>query len=141
MKEINSILIVDDDPDDREFLTDAITEIDPMINCITANEGQEALSLLRALKTLPEYIFLDLNMHGLNGKKCLSEIKKDKQISSPQVIIYTTCKIEADVKEIKELGASYFILKPNTHRELRDIIASILSKTKKLPNTQSIIEL
>ena len=50
MKKKLSLLIVDDDPDDRAFFIDAAKEVDERIECITANDGQKALSLLKQME-------------------------------------------------------------------------------------------
>ena len=105
-----SLLIVDDDPDDRSFFIEAAKEVDENIECITANDGQKALDLLRGnLSALPDLIFLDIRMPLLNGKKCLVEIKNDERLKHIPVIIYTTSKLVEESIELKEMGAFHFI--------------------------------
>ena len=70
-------LVADDDEDDRFFFLEALRSIDPGITCMLASNGREALTLLQSdFFSLPDYIFLDLNMPLMNGLKCLEEIKK-----------------------------------------------------------------
>jgi CheY-like chemotaxis protein len=75
-----TILYADDDKDDRDLLSEALEQIDPSISCITAHDGKEALSILQENRTLPDYIFLDVNMPVMDGKKCLTELKKNSKL-------------------------------------------------------------
>jgi len=127
-----SILIVDDDPDDLELFIEALFEIHPSIRCHSAANGKDALLMLENFKKnqLPDYIFLDLNMPGMNGKQCLIEIKKDKVLHEIPVIIYTTSSIEEDVQETRHLGASFFLTKPEKFDELKNALSYIIDGHK-----------
>jgi CheY-like chemotaxis protein len=122
------ILMVDDDADDRQFFKEALHEIYPSIECSTANDGIEALEFLKSSKRMPDFIFLDLNMPRMDGKKCLVEIKKNKRLTNIPVIIYSTSKHEEDEKETFKLGASAFLKKPYTFEEICNIIASVIQR-------------
>ena len=77
-----SLLIVDDDPDDRSLFIEAVKEIDDTIHCISATNGQEALEVLNSADQLPDFIILDLRMPRYGGKKCLYEIKRNANHTS-----------------------------------------------------------
>lgn len=121
------IMIVDDDPDDRAFFCEAVSEVDDSIECISVNGGEEAIQHLKNCSDcIPDYIFLDLNMPRMNGKQCLEQIKSNSSFSSIPVIIYTTTKSKEDIEETKYLGAVYFLTKPNTFSDLKEAIKNIL---------------
>lgn len=121
--------LVDDDVDDQEIFESALKEIDPSIKCIIANDGTEALTRLSTDKRFtPDYIFLDLNMPGINGKQCLAEIKKDSRFHSTPVIIYSTTVSERDMEEINSLGAKTFFTKPSRFSELCSTLSDILGR-------------
>ncbi|MBA3648545.1 MAG: response regulator [Chitinophagales bacterium] len=123
------ILIVDDDSDDQELFTEAVDEVNPEIKCISAVNGQDALEFLREQDgKLPDFIFLDLNMPRLNGKQCLAEIKRSKRFRNIPVIIYTTSKLDEDVKETKKLGAAYFLTKPSKFSDLKNAISFLVNE-------------
>jgi CheY-like chemotaxis protein len=105
-------LLVDDDEDDREIFCLALAEADPTVKCIQAKDGREALNLLKDKSFVPDYIFLDLNMPLVNGKECLTEIRKQPHLNRVQVIIFSTSSSDRDIQETKQLGASAFIKKP-----------------------------
>jgi CheY-like chemotaxis protein len=115
---------VDDDLDDCDFLSEAVREIDPASVCLTAYNGEDALLKLRnAIKNLPDFIFLDLNMPRMDGKGCLAELKKDRNLKNIPVIIYSTSSAPEDIEETRSLGASYFLTKPSDYQKLlRDVM-------------------
>lgn len=121
------LLIVDDDPDDRTFFFEAAKEVDEDIECITANDGQKALELLRNEHSpLPDLIFLDIRMPLLNGKKCLQEIKDDERLKHIPVIIYTTSKVVEEAVELKKMGATHFISKPSNAEEIYYLVSVVI---------------
>src|ERR1700685_2793833 len=101
MKEDMVIFIVDDDEDDKKLFIESAKEINESISFVTASDGQEALRILKdEHNKLPDYIFLDLRMPRVGGRKCLEEIGKDKRLHDIPVFIYTT---STDVKDSIEL--------------------------------------
>ena len=122
-----TLFIVDDDAEDCVFFIEAVKEIDPSIKYQTANNGEDALrKLTKEIKPLPDYIFLDLNMPRMNGRECLVELKKNKDLKDIPVIIYTTSSASKDIDETRELGAAYFITKPCEFQKLCDEITFVL---------------
>ena len=129
MKENIVLLIVDDDEDDRQLFIESAKEVDENITCITANDGQEALQMLKNKENkLPGYIFLDLRMPGFSGKKCLEEIKKDERLLHIPVIIYTTSREVEDAVELKKMGAAHFISKPINPEEIYYLISAVIEE-------------
>ena len=123
----HTILLVDDDIDDLEMFTIALAEVDPEVSIKWAKDGFEALETLSKFPTPPTFIFLDLNMPKMNGKKCLSEIRKISAFAKVPVVIYSTSRIKDDIKEMKKLGASSFLVKPVQFSALKQSLKRILS--------------
>jgi CheY-like chemotaxis protein len=129
MKENITIFIADDDEDDKKLFIESAKEVNKSINCLTASDGQEALRLLKDERTpLPDYIFLDLRMPRIGGKKCLEEIRKDKRLLHIPVFIYTTSKDVKDSAELKKNGAVHFISKPANPDDLYYILSVVLEE-------------
>ncbi len=124
---VKIVMIIDDDADDRALFCETLQEIDSAVACIECSGGIEALEILkRPQQTLPDYIFLDLNMPRMNGKQFLQELKNNEDLKEVPVIIYSTSKIEADVKSTHQQGAVRFITKPYTMSDLRQTIRDLL---------------
>ena len=121
-----NIFLVDDDVDDQLFFTDALKEIDSSITCSIANNGREALEQLRSLSSLPEILFLDLNMPFMNGYECLSQLKSESRLSRIPVVIFTTSNDPRDAELTHQLGAEVFLSKPNEFSKLRSKLEKIL---------------
>ena len=119
------ILIVDDDAEDIELFTEAVLQIDQNINCVEAYNGLEALKVLKRNALLPNFIFLDINMPLMNGRKCLEEIKKNPSYRHIPVIIYSTTTDKKQIEECRNLGAG-FLTKPNSFDELTQSLTVIL---------------
>ena len=102
MKKNMNFFIIDDDADDRNLFIESVKEVDADIECISANNGEQALALLSDPEnTLPDFIFLDLRMPRIDGKKCLAEIKKNERLKHIPVFIFTTSRYVEESKEFK----------------------------------------
>ncbi|MDF2437350.1 MAG: phoB [Bacteroidota bacterium] len=106
---IKSILLVDDDQDDKYFFAKALGEADSGVELRTAIDGQDALEKLQFVN--PDVILLDLNMPGMNGVAFLKTIKKDKVLKDIPVIVYTDGLSVFDESEALKLGAYCVMLK------------------------------
>ncbi|HEY4935181.1 MAG TPA: response regulator [Puia sp.] len=125
----NIYYIVDDDTDDQQFLIEALTENDINVQCFTAPNGKEAINnLKKAVIPLPDAIFLDLNMPQLNGKQCLAELKRTASLQHIPVIIYSTTSNKKEMQDTLQMGASYFIVKKSSFKDLRKELSLITSK-------------
>lgn len=129
MKENLTLLIVDDDEDDRRLFIESTKEVDENIICIEAAGGQEALDYLNEVSNaLPDYIFLDLRMPKVSGQKCLDEIKKEKRLADIPIFIYSTSTDKDDIKALGEQGAVMFISKPTDPGEIYYLISLIIGE-------------
>lgn len=121
------VFIVDDDEDDRHIFQTALKEIDDTIKCDFATDGKEALSILKKNNTLPEILFLDLNMPKLNGFECLRKLKNDIQLAQVPVVIFTTSTNPDELEKTYKLGANVFFSKPASYLELKEKLGKILN--------------
>jgi DNA-binding NtrC family response regulator len=127
MDKKTTILLVDDDADDRQFFFEAVKQVDEMISCISAGSAQDALLYLKNENNLlPDFIFLDLRMHGLSGKECLEEIKKDARLYPIPVIVYTTSREVEESVELKKMGAAHFMSKPTSPDDIYYMLSVVL---------------
>lgn len=126
-----TLMIVDDDADDREMFVETVGDIDSGIKCINAGSGYKALELLKNDSNRPSIIFLDLNMPKISGLQCLQQIKKCDRLKEIPVVIFTTSKQIEDKEDTQKAGASYFLTKPNSvtllKKELLQVLLQVLS--------------
>jgi CheY-like chemotaxis protein len=127
-----TILMADDDADDRMMAQDAMREnrLENSFRCV--EDGQELMDYLtrsgkyaRQHAPRPGLILLDLNMPRKDGRQALSEIKSDPELRRIPVVILTTSKTEEDVLRSYDLGANSFITKPVTFDRLVAIVRTL----------------
>ncbi len=121
------LLLVDDDTDDQEIFKSALSKVDGSLALVTASNGYEALNVLSAADTLPDIIFVDLNMPRMGGLQFLKEIKQTDTLKDIPVIIYTTSSNPIDIARTKELGAASFVTKPSRFSELCSFLQSLIA--------------
>jgi CheY-like chemotaxis protein len=129
-----TILMADDDEDDRELTRDALQDSRLAGEMKFVVDGQDLIDYLRrqgpyadpsADSPRPGIILLDLNMPRKDGREALAEIKADESLKEIPVVVLTTSNDEGDVHRTYALGANSFITKPATHAGLIDVMKSI----------------
>ncbi|HMI66018.1 MAG TPA: response regulator [Cyclobacteriaceae bacterium] len=125
MKNTKECLLIDDDPADQEIFRMALQEIDGSIKCVLANNGIDALTILNPLTFTSDFIFIDINMPGMNGIQCLTEIKKPDHLKDAKIIMYSTPAQPKIVELINVLGANDFLVKPVTLDLLTEQLSTI----------------
>jgi CheY-like chemotaxis protein len=107
-----SCLLIDDDYDDQLVFSIIIEKLNKSILCVTADNGLDALKTLEQEPAfVPDLIFLDLNLPGINGMDCLTKIKSTPKLANIPVVIYTTSSRKEDILKARRLGAIDFITK------------------------------
>jgi CheY-like chemotaxis protein len=128
-----SLLIVDDDEDDRFFLEKAFHALGPHYQIHAITDGDEAIAYIQGLGKyrnredfqFPSYIITDLKMSPGNGFDLLNFIKKNPALSIiPVVMLSSSCDPD-DVRHAYLLGASSFFTKPSSSAQLGSLVKSI----------------
>lgn len=125
-----TILIADDDEDDRLLAEDALRESSLANNLKFVEDGEQLMDYLKQRGEFadpikaprPGLILLDLNMPRKDGREALREIKSDPNLRSIPVIVLTTSKAQEDVLKTYDLGVNSFITKPVTFDSLVDLM-------------------
>jgi len=120
-----NILLIDDDSDDQEIFVSAVEMVFDAVNCITFFNAKEALQQLVKRQIAADLIFLDLNMPVMSGQQFLAEFKKS-DLEIPVIILSTTANTVM-IQQIRELGATDFITKPDKFNDLVVKLKEILN--------------
>ncbi len=139
-----TILLADDDPDDRLLLRDALTETGAVFDLRCVNDGEELLDYLLGRNSYaeperapaPGLILLDLNMPRKDGREALHDIKTNPLLRSIPVIVLTTSKSEDDILRSYSSGVNSYIAKPSTFDGLvgiMQIVGRYWLQTAELP--------
>ena len=120
-------LLIDDDADDSELFREALEETDSSVSLQCAENGEEALSLLKDIQK-PDIIFLDINMPRMNGWECLKRLKNNEEYKDIPVIMYSTSSYQREMDIANDFGAWSFFTKPHSYNELRKMLKNVLEK-------------
>src|SRR5690242_20177306 len=115
-----TILLADDDPDDRMLAKEAFVESRLRNQLEMVEDGEELMDYLNQQgkysgankKPKPDLILLDLNMPRKDGREALREIKSSPELRRIPIVVLTTSRADMDIEGIYELGANSFISKP-----------------------------
>lgn len=121
------ILLVDDNPEIIDFLTDDLEE---KYDLLTAQNGKQALKIL--LKEPVQLVISDIMMGVMDGLELCQAIKSDFQYSHVPVILLTAKNTLQSRLEGLETGADAYIEKPFSPEHLQVQIANLLANREKI---------
>jgi CheY-like chemotaxis protein len=126
-----TILMADDDQEDRELTQDALKDASLTNEVRFAVDGQDLMDYLRCEGCYadplvdaprPGIILLDLNMPKKDGREALAEIKSDEALRQIPIVVLTTSSDKADIFRTYNLGVNSFITKPVTFAGLVEVM-------------------
>jgi CheY-like chemotaxis protein len=129
-----TILIAEDDPDDRLLARDALAEsqfVGTMVRFV--EDGQELLDYLRrrgkfsdpAVSPTPGIVLIDLNMPRMDGRTAIAAMKGDPALRHIPVTVLTTSSAEEDISRSYQLGVNSYITKPVSFESLVRVMKSV----------------
>jgi CheY-like chemotaxis protein len=118
-----TILICDDDEDDRALTQQALEDAHISNDLRFVEDGEQLLDYLyqrgeysgeTGAAPRPGLILLDLNMPKMDGREALVRMKGDPTLLDIPVVVLTTSGLDADIVDCYQLGVNSFITKPVT---------------------------
>ncbi|MFL5531879.1 MAG: response regulator [Gemmatimonadales bacterium] len=125
-----TILVVEDDPDDRDLLARAFRKAGVAMPLRFAVDGDEAVAYLgAAIDDLPEsgpaVILLDLKLPRRSGFEVLEWVKGHPVLRRVPVIILTSSREDVDLRRAYDLGANSYLVKPARPEDLLRMVEHI----------------
>jgi PAS domain S-box-containing protein len=120
------ILIVDDDKNIRTLLKKMIYVYNPLILVKTAKDGFETADLLNTF--MPDVIFLDIKMPGINGIEVCKRISSDKKMRNIKVVMITGFANEFSKEKCLKAGAIELLMKPIETKTLCEVLDKIIKE-------------
>ena len=130
MRETPLILVVDDEPANREILETRLTANG--YGVILATNGREAVSSVKG--HLPDLVLMDVNMPEMDGIEACKVIMADRALPYLPIIMVTALADSADVVSGLDAGAVEYLTKPVDHVALMARVRSML-RVKDLQDT------
>tara|TARA_B100000809_G_scaffold67935_1_gene65089 strand:- start:6822 stop:7235 length:414 start_codon:yes stop_codon:yes gene_type:complete len=121
------ILLIEDDAIEIMKLNRAISSLKKEHQIVEANNGEDALTILKKKELIPDIILLDLNMPKINGIEFLSILKNDDQLKYIPTIILTTSNNKKDLLACYKIGIAGYITKPLKYNDYVSRIDVLLS--------------
>ena len=118
---IHNILVVDDSPTDRQYLTDLLAKSGFKVS--SAASAEEALAKVKQAK--PDLVLMDIVMPGQNGFQATRALTTDEATKHIPIIICSTKGQETDKVWGMRQGAKDYIVKPVKQADLLAKIAAL----------------
>jgi CheY-like chemotaxis protein len=112
--------MVEDNPNDAELISRALSKINIANKIFWVKDGEEALEFIfctgryegRNINNPPKVIFLDVKLPKVNGLEVAAKVKADERTKLIPLVIVTSSQEESDLKEAYSRGINSYIVKP-----------------------------
>ncbi len=118
------ILVVEDQPDNRQIIRDMLAPTDYEITEV--EDGQQALEAIA--KQRPDLILMDIQLPIMDGYAATRQIKADSALRSIPIIAVTSYALSGEEKKAREAGCDDYVPKPFSPRQLLAKIRQYLSQ-------------
>src|SRR3989338_5640880 len=121
---MKKILVVDDEEEIRELIKGGLSKSNYAV--LTAASGEEAINISKAEH--PDLILLDIAMPGIDGYETCQRLKMDKETKDIAILFFTAKDLEPEgiIERYQELGASGYINKPSTFKDLLGKVKEVI---------------
>jgi CheY-like chemotaxis protein len=127
------ILLVEDNPHDRELTLRALQKNNLANKVQIAVDGAEALDFIfaqgkyqdREVNNPPRVILLDLKLPKVSGVEVLQKIKSDPLTKMIPVVVLTSSREDRDIEKCYQLGVNSYIVKPVDFQQFMTAVSEL----------------
>lgn len=127
------VLVVDDNMQNSDLLKDVLETWGYKV--AIATQGLEVLPLVLQFK--PDLILLDIMLPGMSGFEVCVELRKSEATSLLPIVLCSALNSVEDRIHGYRVGADNYLTKPINYNELKQLLASLLSKKLKVDNMEA----
>jgi CheY-like chemotaxis protein len=133
MNKTGPIIVIEDDLDDQEILSEVFQDLGYKNEVIFFGDGQLALDHLIGTDVEPFIIFSDINMPKLNGMELREKVhqNEDLRLKSIPYLFFSTVAEQENVIDAYSKSVQGFFIKPSSYSDLKDIIKTIVEYWQK----------
>jgi CheY-like chemotaxis protein len=124
---IKNIALAEDDEEDVQLFETVLSELKKDIIITVTTDGILLMNFLKHATTMPEMIFLDLNMPHKNGFECLSEIRGNEKWDNVKIVILSTSSQPQQIENAYKNGADLYLAKPVSYAYFKSMMEKCLS--------------
>jgi CheY-like chemotaxis protein len=132
MKELKTILLAEDNPQDVELTIEALKEHKLANQLVVVNDGVEVMEYLNydgkfkeRKKGNPVVLLLDIKMPRMDGIEVLEVIRSSEKLKMLPVVMLTASREEPDLKKCYDLGVNAYVVKPVDFKDFLDAVKHI----------------
>jgi two-component SAPR family response regulator len=128
MNKTGPIIIIEDDLDDQEILTDIFKELNYSNEVIFFGDSLAALTYLINTEVEPFLVLSDINMPKLNGMELREKVhnNEDLRMKSIPYLFFSTSAEQKYVIDAYSRSIQGFFIKPTNYDKLRSVIRKIV---------------
>ena len=133
MNKNGPVIIIEDDADDQEILTEVFQKLNYPNKIMFFFDGQEALHYINETDVLPFLILSDINMPKLDGFELRKKLKTDAalQVKCIPYLFFSTALNQKSVIDAYSMSVQGFFIKQHTMVELEKTISVIMEYWKR----------
>lgn len=122
-----TVILIDDDQDVLDILKESVKRIDSAILCISFIYPEEAIRVVSAeLISIPNFIFIDINMPRITGDMVLKEFRKIKELNNSVITMLSTAMPGTVALALRASGANFTFQKPIKIEDYIKLLKTIL---------------
>lgn len=122
---VKTCLLVSDDPDDHQAFSEAFSDVSRDAIVLNVLDSVKALELLKAKKHIPDYLFVDVSMHGIRINPFLKIIANDPATSKIPTVLFGH---ESDILNVEGGDTCLFFNKEYGFTQLRNFLKEFMGK-------------
>jgi len=123
------VCLTDDDEDDRMLLHEALLALGGPLEILELSSAAQLIAQFSGSDGgFADYVFLDINMPGMDGLQCLEKVR-NLGTTQTRIIIYTAESSRESMQRAFSLGADFYAVKPNRFEDLKDLVKRAFSKS------------
>ncbi len=137
MTENITVVIADDDADDRDFIKNALKEALIVHKLVEVSDGLQLVHLLEnrgnndLLDHEPDLVILDLNMPKVDGFNALKHIKASLNLKDIPVYVLSTSGDKFHIEKALNLGANGYYRKSTKFADIVQMVTEVCTRVQR----------
>jgi len=119
---LRSLLLINRNPRDRAVFFTALSDVYPKTICLVADDGFEAIEIIREEGVIPDYIFMELEITNGDGLYFMHELRKMKRIEDVSIILHHVDHPNTHLEELKQLGILAVYQEPYNYQGVLNVL-------------------
>ena len=120
-----TILYVEDNEMNRQMVRDLLKRT--TYRLAEAQDGEAGVA--KALELRPDLILMDIQLPKISGMEAMRRIRADSAMAATPIIAITSFALSGDEQKAKEAGATAYLAKPYSPRDLLALVRKLLPES------------